>query len=531
MASRGSGTSAIQPDRETLPDVHYRDLGVEAFGATQRLGNSSQWRPFRRNDGALTFNRASPKSSRQGGELSVYSERDLNAAIAVTRFGLGAKGDEIDPARADPQGWLAAQIRTQGADQPQPDPATSIERINEFRTYRQARTAIRLAGETNDDPVKMAAQMLRRDTGTDFLARAQLGAATDAGFRERWALFWANHFTVSAIKLTTATLIGPFEQEAIRPRVFGRFEDLLVASSSHPAMLLYLDQAQSVGPDTTAAQFLSRGGKQAGLNENLAREILELHTVGVAAGYTQADVTEFARAMTGWSVDSPREPPQMSGQFIFRTAAHEPGARVIMGRRYAEGGQDQALAVMKDLASSPYTARHLATKIARHFVSDDPSPSLVTRLERSFLDGGGQLDAVARTLIASPEAWSPAPHKFKTPYEFMVSSWRATGTIPKDIAGIAPVLNAMGQRPFSAPSPKGWSEDAAVWCDPDAVIKRMAWSESFSADAVGQREPAILAKAALGARLSPRVAQAVARAETRPEGLSFLLMSPEFQRR
>src|SRR5581483_9022005 len=221
--------------------------------------------------------------------LTLALDRDLAAAIAVTRFGLGAKPGQIDQVKADPQGWLTAQITRAGADRPNPPPAPSDQRLQEFRAFQQQRREARVEGEAKSDPVKMAQRLIRDETGEDFLHRVQLAATTDADFRERWALFWCNQFTVSATKLQTATIVGAFEAEAIRPHVFGRFEDLLVASSSHPAMLLYLDQAQSVGPDTTAARFMARNGKgKAGLNENLAREILELHTVGVDAGYTQA---------------------------------------------------------------------------------------------------------------------------------------------------------------------------------------------------------------------------------------------------
>ena len=458
-------------------------------------------------------------------------DRDLAAAIAVTRFGLGAKPGELSAARGDPQGWLTAQIRPAlGADQPQAGPATSAQRLIEFRGYQQERKAAKQSGQTFD-PVKFAGRLIRQDTGADFLARLKLAAATDAGFRERWALFWCNHFTVAATKLQTATLVGPFEQEAIRPHVFGRFEDMLVASSSHPGMLLYLDQARSVGPDTLAAMRLSGGGKQAGLNDNLAREILELHTVGVDAGYTQADVTEFARAMTGWSLGGPRESDAVAGKFLFRPMAHEGGVRTIMGKQYAQQGVQQALALMKDLAASPHTAHHIAVKLARHFVADDTPPALVARLERSYMATGGDLAEVARTLVSAPEAWSPDAVKFKTPYEFLVSSWRAAAIAPDDVTQVAPILTAMGQKPFSAPSPKGWAEEAEVWCAPDAVIKRMAWAQSLAAQALNGRDPMQLAHDALGARLTPLVATAISRAETREEGLAILLMSPEFQRR
>ena len=392
------------------------------------------------------------------------------------------------------------------------------------------RKSARQDGDPKSDPVKMAAKLLRDDAGADFLARVQAGVKTEDGFAERWALFWANHFTVSAGKLATATLVGPFEQEAIRAHMFGRFEDMLAASSSHPAMLLYLDQAQSIGPGSIVAQRAGRAGHPVGLNENLAREIMELHTVGVDAGYSQADVTEFARAMTGWSVGRVDHPEDAQG-FMFRPFAHEPGARTIMGRRYGEGGREQALAVMKDLAANPHTARHLAIKIARHFVSDDPPPALTDRLARAWLASHGRLDVVAKTLVASPEAWDPAPLKFKTPYEFMVSSWRAADTTPAEVQPVAQVMNAMGQKPFSAPSPKGWPEEAQAWCAPDAVVKRMAWSEGFAAQSAAQNDPVVTAQNALGARLSPLAAKTIARAETRSEGLAILLMSPEFQRR
>jgi uncharacterized protein (DUF1800 family) len=461
----------------------------------------------------------------------VAIDKDLNAAIAVTRFGLGAKAGEIAAARGDPPGYLLSQIRAGGADQPAGRTAASAERMNELLAYRQDRLADKQAGQAKSDPSKMAANMLRYEAGADFLARLQLGASTDAGFRERWTLFWANHFTVSANKLTTIALVGPFEEEAIRPRVFGRFEDLLVASSSHPAMLFYLDQAGSIGPDSPASQIVAGQGKNRGLNENLAREIMELHTVGVEAGYTQADVTEFARAMTGWSVAGEPDPVDRRGGFLFRERAHEPGTRTIMGRRYAEDGRNQALAVMKDLAADPHTAHHLAVKIARHFVADDPPPALVARMERSYLETGGQLGEMARTLVTSPDAWSAAALKFKTPYEFILSSWRAADFVPNDGTTIAQTMANMGQKAFSAPSPKGWPEEAQVWCAPDAVVKRMVWSEAFAGDAAGQRDPRQLAVNALGSRLTPLVATTIARAETRAEGLSILLMSPEFQRR
>ena len=466
-------------------------------------------------------------------DLSLPS-KDMMAAIAVTRFGLGARPGEIDAAKADPQGFLVAQIRREGADIPQDGGETAAQRFEQMRDYQQQRRQERQQKDGEGDKTAanaksfMAAQVaLREKVGADFLARARLGANTPAAFRERWALFWANHFTVSATKQITSVLIGPFEREAIRPYVFGSFENLLVASSTHPAMLTYLDQAQSIGPNSQAA-MRRRGGK-VGLNENLAREIMELHTVGVDAGYTQADVTEFARALTGFSIGRDNEDRQ--GQFVFRDAAHEPGARKIMGRHYGEPDIKQGMAVLKDLAADRHTAHHVCGKIARHFVSDTPPPALTARLEKRWMDTSGDLAQVAKALVESPEAWDPTPTKFKTPYEYTLSTWRLIGAEPSAIERLAPILTGLGQKPFSPPSPKGWPEDAQTWASPDGLVKRMQWAQGFAAVVADRTDPNALAVAALGDRLTPPVAKAVSRAETRKEAFALLVMSPEFQRR
>ena len=511
------------------------------------------------------------RDKRKEADSVALADQDMKAAIAATRFGLGAKPGEIAETSRDPQGFLRSQIRRSGADQPAGQAMTSAQRMAEFRDYRRERKEERVekvsdvrrptpAGAPMDgganptmadaaanrqdarDPVKVVGNMLRQDISSDFTARTQLAATTDASFRERWTLFWANHFTVSATKAITGTVVGPFEEEAIRPNVFGRFDDLLAAAETHPAMLTYLDQIQSIGPDSQAAQFQRRGGpngvgarmqpaiqRNVGLNENLAREIMELHTVGVNGGYTQADVTEFARAMTGISIGGERDGTY--GVAVFRGQAHEPGERSVMGVRYDQRGKEQANAILSDLAAKPQTARFVCSKIARHFVADDPPPALVARLEAAWTSSKGDLSRVAEALIAAPEAWTPAPRKFKTPYEFVVSSYRAAGAQPAGFQQFGPILTALGQKPFSAPSPKGWPEDAQSWAAPDAIVKRMQFAQNFSATAVRDRDPKALAADALGARLTPATATAVARAESRPEGFALLLMSPEFQRR
>ena len=459
--------------------------------------------------------------------------QQARASIAVTRFGMGARPGEIAAATSDPVAYLKAQISPAGADQPVGDLASTTEGLAAFSRFQMERKQARAAGQPQA-VVKDDFKPIREAVASEFLARMQLASATDAGFRERWALFWFNHFTVSDTKQAAIPVIGAFEREAIRPRVFGRFEDLLAASSTHPAMLLYLDQAHSIGSDSPAG--LRRGGG-GGLNENLAREIMELHTLGVGSGYTQADVTEFARALTGWSIPGPNQSPSLGmdggpAGFVFRPQTHEPGVRHILGKTYGQPGVAQAAAVLRDLAAHPATAHHLSVKLARHFVADDPPPALVARLERTYATTGGRLDRMAEALIDAPEAWEPEQRKFKTPYEFLVSGYRAAGLTPVDVTKVAPTLNALGQRVFGAPSPKGWAEEAQDWASPDGIVKRLSWSEAFAEAATPpQSAPIEIARNALGSQLTPAVATAITRAESRPEAFAILLMSPEFQRR
>lgn len=457
----------------------------------------------------------------------------LTAAIAVTRFGLGARPGEIERAAADPRGWLLAQIRPDGAPQPARAFAGTEGALEAYAAYVVAGRGLDAAAA--QAARQQARRSLTRETAAAFLDRIVLAATTEAGFAERWALFWANHFAVSATKFEASAFLEAYEREAIRPFVFSRFADLAFAAESHPAMLLYLDQARSVGPDSPAGRR-----REAGLNENLAREILELHTVGPEAGYTQADVTEFARALTGWSIPLPggrnRGPaagtPGARG-FVFRAMTHEPGVRQVMGRAYSQTGLAQARAILEDLANHPATARRLARKLAAHFVADDPPVALVTRLEAAWADSGGDLSAVARALVEAPEAWRPEAAKIKTPYEFVVSAHRAFGTRPTDLASLQQVLTGLGQPAWAPPSPEGWPDRAEDWAGPDALVKRLDWAktagEVLAADP--GRDPSTIAAGALGSRCGERTRQAVARAESRPEALTLFLMSPEFQRR
>ncbi len=444
-----------------------------------------------------------------------------DAAIALTRFGLGARPGEMRAAAADPRGWLEAQITLAGAPPP-PGPWTdSRRRLVEYHASRERQDGDAAAAlQARRD----ARQRIKDDVGEAFMIHARHAVTTPHGFAERWALFWSNALTVSATRFDSAAFAPQYEREAIRPNVFGRFEDLLLAAESHPAMLLYLDQVRSVGPGSQTGE--RRGF---GLNENLAREALELHTLGADGGYDQADVAELARALTGWTIRRPRAPDD-DPPFAFLPALHEPGGRTVLGVRYPEGGAEQAERILRALAGHPATGRRLARRIAAHFVADDPPPALVAGLERAWRDSEGDLAVVARALVAAPEAWAPAAAKIKTPYELIVSAYRAVGASPGQVPRLHPALIRLGQPPFSPPSPEGWPDTAADWAGPDALVKRLDWAQAFAA-AADAAEPARLAGEALGGRLSARTGDAVRRAESRKEALTLLVMSPEFQRR
>lgn len=244
---------------------------------------------------------------------------------------------------------------------------------------------------------------------------------------------------------------------------------MLAAVEQHPGMLVYLDQVRSIGPGSEMGQLARRRGGRRGLNENLAREILELHTLGVNGGYTQADVTELARALTGWTVSGMARGPvgrsivqaSQRGSFAFADALHEPGARRILGRTYAQPGERQAHAALADLARHPSTARHLATKLSRHFAGDDPPPAMVERLARAYQSSGGDLPTVYRAIINSPEAWAERPVKFKTPWEWTVSSFRALGARQVSPKVAATLLRELGQPTWQPGSPAGYADIAA----------------------------------------------------------------------
>lgn len=471
--------------------------------------------------------------------------------LAANRFGLGRRFD--DPMAGDPKDWLIRQI---GDYDPVPRAIAGLAgreviavAYAEYRDERQAmRRQANEASMRDDDGGaveamrRMSRAGFRRHYADAASARLVAAVATPTPFAERLVHFWSNHFAISADKQTVVGFAGNYENEAIRPHVMGKFSDLLTAAVHHPAMLLFLDQAQSFGPNSQfATRVRNRGNRQApGLNENLAREILELHTLGVRAGYTQADVTSFAKVLTGLTVAGlgrgagQRLMPAdaRAGATVFIERLHEPGAQTILGKHYDQPGGRQAEAVLRDIAVHPATARHVATKLARHFTGDEPPATLVDRLAKDFEKTGGDLPSLYRTLIASPEPWAAAPTMFKSPWDWTVSMLRALKTPGLgERQNIAAMFAQLGQPVWRPGSPKGYDDMVATWAGSAALMQRVELASRI-AGRIGDRADARqLAPLVLADALSPETGQAIARADSPGQGLAMLFASPAFLRR
>ena len=484
---------------------------------------------------------------------------ELQAALAAHRFGLGEAS--LATVGADPVAWLTAQI---GAAEPQRGTGLAsglegVKRYAEFlRTQRQPQVMQAMQTMQGEGEAMSLARPVEQQFGehfrsvvqADVRARLATAALSTQPFNERLALFWANHFTVSMAKASARGVVGAFEREAIRPHIAGTFDTLLKAVVHHAGMLRYLDNDNSAGPDSLVVRRQARrpraegepGPRLTGLNENLAREVLELHTLGVTGGgavyggfggYTQADVTELARVLTGWRVPLRElaDAPAGSDPVRFDAAWHQPGPKTVLGKRYAEG--PAALdAVLTDLAQHPSSANFIATKLARHFVADDPPPTLVARLADSLRSTGGNLPALYRTLLQAPEAWVLQPAKLKTPEEFVLSTVRVLKLGEQAFARQPDgAIGQLGQRVQAAPSPAGWPDRAEEWLGPDAVWKRVEWATRVADRAGRLIDARALAVASLGPLLQMSTARQIERAADGPQAVALLLMSPEFQRR
>ena len=479
------------------------------------------------------------------------TQNSVAAAIAVNRFGLGARPGELSLAGQDPQGWLEKQLKGSPPSISGDGLKPSAEILQQALEVRHDLVEARREKKEGGDPTKsLAAAALKlpaiyRPVYLDeAYARLSQAVSTERPFLERITQFWTNHFAVSIDKIAVLGIAGAMEREAIRPHVTGSFTHLLMAVEKHPAMLLYLDNQMSIGPNSRAARFLAKrgkgGGRKVDINENLAREILELHTLGVDGGYTQADVTTFAQAISGWSIggeDHGRRFARLGldsgkpGEFLFRDVFHEPGARHLLGKSYGDDGVKQGEAILEDLALRPETARHISTKLARHFIADEPPGEVVERLTHTWLDSRGNLPRVYQALIESPEAWREPLAKFKTPADYIYSSHRALAIPLAEKRRALQAFEALGQRNLMPGSPAGWPDTSADWDGSSALLKRIAWADAVAQRMGDARNARELAPQILGATLSDTTAKAIARAESGAQAMTMLMASPEFMRR
>jgi uncharacterized protein (DUF1800 family) len=468
------------------------------------------------------------------------------AALALYRFGLGPRAGSIAGIASDPRGALLAELDGAGAGRiGTADLLTSGTAARVAFAFQQAQRAARQAEraaqqaaapsgrasppQMNDQsappPVRNPGPGLPQQIYlAEAKARIQAALGAEIGFLERLVWFWSNHFCVSADKGNVRQICGAYEREVIRANLLGRFSDMLLAAESHPAMLIYLDNARSIGPDSIAGLRQKRG-----LNENLAREILELHTLGVRTVYTQEDVTRFANVITGWTFVPFRQDPVRGGEFEFNPRMHQPGAQTVIGRSYPDAGMQQGRDVLAVLARHPATAKHVAAKLARHFVADEPPPALVERLAKRFLATQGDLKEIAKTLVTAPEAWEAPRAKLKRPGEWVVGMLRAAGITPPDIGPVMQAHNLLGEPLWRPSAPKGFADESAPWLD--GLAQRLDIANQFARRLGAEADPREVFEQALAPLASDETRQAVLRAESRPQALALLFMAPEFQRR
>ena len=472
------------------------------------------------------------------------------AALALYRFGLGPRAGSIAGIASDPRGALLAELDGAGAGRiGNADLLTSGTAARVAFAFQQAQRAARQAEraaqqaaapsggasppQMNDQSAPPPAPVPVRNPGpgvpqqiylAEAKARVQAALGAEIGFLERLVWFWSNHFCVSADKGNVRQICGAYEREVIRANVLGRFSDMLLAAESHPAMLIYLDNARSIGPDSIAGLRQKRG-----LNENLAREILELHTLGVRTVYTQEDVTRFANVITGWTFVPFRQDPVRGGEFEFNPRMHQPGAQTVIGRSYPDAGVQQGRDVLAMLARHPATAKHVAAKLARHFVADEPPPALVERLAKRFLATQGDLEEVTKALVAAPEAWEAPRAKLKRPGEWVIGMLRAAGITPPDIGPVMQAHNLLGEPLWRPSAPKGFADESAPWLD--GLAQRLDIANQFARRVGAEADPREVFEQALAPLASSETRQAVLRAESRPQALALMFMAPEFQRR
>ncbi len=512
------------------------------------------------------------------------------ALVALNRFGLGARGgaaSDFSSAASDPRGFVKAELfRPNAALLEAPGLLATPELAQQVFDYQKgvkelrekavkvAETKAADAMASTDKPadVKMEAasgaepkpdstmsadarpsmqpsvsgavtpeamqpngapqkppplNIIQKTFRAEALAKLQRANIAESGFVERLVSFWSNHFCISANKGELARMwAGAFEREAIRPHVLGHFGEMLKAVEQHPAMIFFLDNQQSMGPNSRAGVNRNKG-----INENLAREIMELHTLGVGGGYTQEDVTSLARIITGWTFAGRQGRLAPPGNFIFVANFHEPGAHKLLGKWYEQEGRAQGEAALEDIARHPSTAKFIATKFARHFVADDPPQALVANLENVFKKTDGDLKAVTLALVDSDEAWRAPMTKLRMPYEFLVGSGRLIARMPEEPMRYLGGLGVLGQPLWTPQGPNGFPDTNAAWAAPENMKLRLDIASSIATRLGDAFDPRALLDVAAGEAASIETRQTIERAESKQQAFALLLMSPEFQRR
>ena len=457
------------------------------------------------------------------------------AEIAANRFGLGAKPGELSSAKTDPQGWLLEQLKPLTLTDDFNASRAAIFRVNEYRALQKAKKSNqrqaksmtnKLMAETpstmeSTDPVKEFRKAATKKAKALAIETLVHQINTLDSFQGRLLDFFSNHFSVTANKFIMNALAPTLEREAIAPHLSGHFDELLIAVEQHPAMLVYLNNEQSIGPDSA----IGRKRKKRGLNENLAREILELHTLGVDGGYSQEDIKELAKAISGWTVSHKTK----DAGFVFRKATHQPGSRTVLGKNYKEGGITQGEKILRDLAVHPATAEFICLKLARHFIADTPHIALVNAMTKRWRETDGHLTEVLKVMVEHPHSWQTDLQKLKSPREFLISACRACGTQLLTSRQLFDSLLIMGQAPFSAGSPAGFGDTSQTWDGAEALMSRIEWADQFASQLVTPVDP--IANLALGEHLQRDTLRIIQGAESRSQALALLLMSPEFQRR
>lgn len=448
-------------------------------------------------------------------------DQDKLALVALNRFGLGSRSGSLGAVRADAKAALLAEVNTLGI-------AHIVK--GTLPTYEGACRAVDRDFLIQDE-INQA----------ELAARIKKHMEPDIGFVERLVLFFSNHFSMSIDKDSAIrATIGQLERDVIRKNVLGSFKDMLLGVMKHPAMLRYLDNCDSIGPRSKAGKAWG-----AGLNHNLAREILELHTLGVSGGYTETDIDHLAAALTGWSYVRGWEADGHynggnrfnRGRFLFRAEWHEPGPKGLLGRVFSQTGVDQAVAMLAMLAVHPSTAQFLAFKLVRHFITDEPTPAMVDAIANVFHSTQGDLKAVAKALINLPEAWTLPLTKLRTPYELQIAMMRAmnrTYTAPTRWVFYS-TLDALYNYPWLHPAPDGYSDESGYWMSPDAMRIRLETAQMGASTmldiALFDRTPADLAHTMFGSAMADASSAAVSGTVVKRDGLATLFMLSEFQRR